>query len=84
MIKSNAKVLFNKGASGGKSRDLRHREEPKPCHKGVRSQVGDVVPDGSSGSQEQEAAPHERGEAAINTGTGWTCEVATCGLFVGT
>ena len=63
--------------------DLRHREESKPCHKGVRSQLGDVVPDGSSGLQEQEAAPQGRGEGSMKTGTVWTCEVVTCGLLAG-
>ena len=43
-----------------------------------------MVPDGSSGSQEQEAAPQGRDEIATKTGTGWTCKVATSGLLVGT
>ena len=85
MIKSNTKVLFNKVAPGGKSELARAgtcatERNPKPCHKGVQSQVGTVVPDGSSGSQEQETAPQERDEVATKTGTGQTCEVATCGL----
>ena len=65
-----------------KSRDLHHREEPKPSHKGVQSWVGTV--DGSSGSQEQEAAPQGRDEVMTITGTGWSCEAVTCGLLVGT
>ena len=62
---------------------MHHREEPKLCHKGVQSQLGDVVPDSSSGSQGQKAAPQRRGEVAMKTETGQTCEVATCGLLVG-
>ena len=61
-----------------------HREEPKPSHKGVRSRVGTVLLDGSSGSQEQEAAPQGHDEVATMTGTGWSCEAVTCGLLVGT
>ena len=63
---------------------MRHREEPKPCHKGIQSRVGTVVPDGSSGSQEQEVAPQGRDEVAPITGTGWSCKAVTCGLLVGT
>ena len=43
---------------------MRHREEPKPCHKGVQSRVVTVVQDGSSGSQEQETAPQGHDEVA--------------------
>ena len=43
-----------------------------------------MVLDGSSGSQEQEAAPQWHHEAATMTGTGWACEAVTCGLLVGT
>ena len=43
-----------------------------------------MVPDGSSGSQEQEAAPQGRYEVVTMTGTGWSCEAVTCGLLVGT
>ena len=43
-----------------------------------------MVPDVSSGSQEQETAPQGRDEVATKAGTGWTCKVATCGLLVGT
>ena len=43
-----------------------------------------MVPDGSSGLQEQEAAPQGRDEVATMTGTGWSCKAVTCGLLVGT
>ena len=36
-----------------------------------------------SSSHEQEAAPQGRGDVTTKTGTGRTCEVATCGLLVG-
>ena len=42
-----------------------------------------MVPDGSSGSQEQEAAPQGRDEVAMMTGKGGSCEAVTCGLLVG-
>ena len=42
-----------------------------------------MVPDGSSGSQEQEAAPQWRDEVATMTGTGWSCKTVTYGLLVG-
>ena len=89
MIKNNTKVLFimkwhRCQEQAHKSRDLRNRKEPKQCHKGIQSRVGTVVPDGSSGSQEQEAAPQGRDEVATMTGTGWSCKAVTCGLLVGT
>ena len=40
-----------------------------------------MVPDGSSGSQEQEAAPQGRGEVVTRAGTRRTCEVTTYGLL---
>ena len=52
--------------------------------------TGSVVPDGSSGSQEQETAPQDAMkwtktmEVAMKTGTGRTCEAATCSLLAGT
>ena len=41
------------------------------------------IPDGSSGSQEQEAVPQGRDEVATMTGAGWSCKAVTCDLLVG-
>ena len=42
---------------------------------GCKIPTGCVVPDGSSGSQEQEATPQGRDEVAIKTGTGRIAKV---------
>ena len=49
-----------------------------------------MAPDGSSGSQEQEASPQRcdevdgDNEVVTKAGSGRTCDVATCGLLEGT
>ena len=49
----------------------------------MQSQVGTVVPGGSSGSQVQEAAPQGRDDVETMAGTGLTCEVRSAASLLG-
>ena len=90
VIKNNTKVYLTKWHQVARASSIEQGLAPQrimpTMPQGRPVPTGSVVPESSSGSQEQEAAPQDvtklmKTEVAMKTRTGRTCEVATCGLL---